>query len=557
MSGVFLLILTLFWSGMVLLFDGFMAHGVYKQFESHNYASVTGTITHSEVKSHHSSKGGTSYNAVIEYKFEAGGQKFVGNKIRLGVTTSSYANATAAVNTHPVGSTVQVFYNPADPQESLLSPGIEGLDFMFVLFLTPFNMVMFGFWLWMGGWLRERFFRPVAGGVKIIADGMTTRIRLPQISAIVWGLVATGGFGFISTFIVGFGSGMEPSIPLILLAITAVYGSGLAVYLRQRQKMNSGIDDLIINEAARTLELPLTFNRKERVTVNVANIKSLFVDKIEHRSNKGGISYTYAPTLYLPGAEPAAQKLADWSDKLKADEFAEWLRKQIGPDIPATCDAGAVIADDDESNATATLQAPIEEFRRDEHSKIKVTDGPDGREFYFPAARNLGTALFTTLLMLIFNGIALVTFHFHAPILFPMAFGLFGILLLWGTFNLWFKSSRVTIDSTNVRMTNRRLIFSRTRQFPSSDIERFATKAGMQSGSQIFTDIKLIRRGDNNRFERPDEKSQESQQLDRMLAARIRAAAGPSGVTVASGIASAAEANWLVAEMNKALGRSK
>lgn len=551
MSGAFLLIFTLFWSGMVLLFDGFMAHGVYKQFESRNYASVTGTITHSEVKSHHSSKGGTSYNAVIEYKFEAGGQKFVGNKIRLGVTTSSYANATAAVNTHPVGSTVQVFYNPADPQESLLSPGIEGLDFMFVLFLTPFNMVMFGFWLWMGGWLRERFFRPVAGGVKIIADGMTTRIRLPQISAIVWGLVATGGFGFISTFIVGFGSGMEPSIPLILLAITAVYGSGLAVYLRQRQKMNSGIDDLIINEAARTLELPLTFNRKERVTVNVANIKSLFVDKIEHRSNKGGISYTYAPTLYLPGAEPAAQKLADWSDKLKADEFAEWLRKQIGPDIPATCDAGAVIADDDESNATATLQAPIEEFRRDEHSKIKVTDGPDGREFYFPAARNLGTAVVLTVVFAGWSGLFWVLLHSKAPLIFPFFWGITDVLIGFGCFNVWFKSARVTINSTSVRIVNHRLFFSRTRRFDAGDVARFATKAGMQSGSQLFLDIKLIKPAGDDSFEADKAKYNQTGQLP-----RVRFQMSDSGgVTVASGIASAAEANWLMQEMNKALGR--
>ncbi len=235
--------------------------------------------------------------------------------------------------------------------------------------------------------------------------------------------------------------------------------------------------------------------------------------------------------------------------------------KMRGPDFHAIFDipvfkiADAVAADADESDPTAALQAPIEEIRRDENSKIRISGGPNGREFYFPAARNLGTALFTTLLMLIFNGIAIVTFRLHAPILFPMAFGLFGVLLLWGAFSLWFKSSCVTIDSTNVRVTNRWLIFSRTRQFSTSDVERFATKTGMQSGSQIFTDIKLIKRGDNNRFEPPEEKSQGPQQLDRKLTARFRAAAEPSGVTVGSNIANVVEANWLVTEMNKALAR--
>ena len=223
----------------------------------------------------------------------------------------------------------------------------------------------------------------------------------------------------------------------------------------------------------------------------------------------------------------------------------------------AAADTGEADADADDSDPTAALQAPIEEIRRDEHSKIQVNDGPDGREFYFPAARNIGAALFTTLLMLIFNGVAAATLHFHAPILFPIAFGLCGVFLLWGTFSLWFKSSRVTIDSTSVRTANCWLFFNRSRQFSTSEVARFATKTGMQSGSQIFTDIKLIPRGSDEKFTASMEKSQDPQNVNQLVVARYREVAGPSGVTVASSIANAAEANWLVAEMNKALGRPK
>jgi Protein of unknown function (DUF3592) len=553
MSGVFLFIFTLFWSGMVLMFDGLMLHGIYKQFESQNFPSVDGTITHSEVTSHRGSKGGTSYDAVINYRYEIGGQKFEGDKLRFGMKVSSYESANASVSAHPVGSTAQVFYNPANPQESLLSPGVNGSDFTMALFLTPFNMVMLGFWIWIGGWLRERFFRPVAGGVKIIADGMTTRIRLPRMPAIAWGLGTTGGLGFISIFAVGFGAKMEPSIPLILSVIAAVYVSGMAVYFWQLRKINSGIDDLILNEASRTIELPLTFGRKERVAVKVADIKSLSVEKIEHRSSKGGISYTYASTLGLRETGVAVQKLADWSDKLKADEFADWLRKQLGPDISTTLEVAPTIDDADE----ASSRQLVEEIRPDGHSRIKVTDGPEGREFYFPPARNIGTALLVTLFMVIFNGIAVLAFHLHAPILFPIVFGLFGVLLIFGTVSAWFKSSRVTIDSTNVRATNRWLVFSRTRQFSTGDVSRFTTKIGMQSGSQVFTDIKLIPRGSDDTFAARKEKFQDASTSDAdKVMARFREAAGPSGVTVAGSIASVAEANWLVQEMNKALGHT-
>jgi hypothetical protein len=249
--------------------------------------------------------------------------------------------------------------------------------------------------------------------------------------------------------------------------------------------------------------------------------------------------------------------------------------KMRGPDFHAIFEmpvfkvSGASVAetgvtDTTDSDPTAALEAPIDEIRRDENSKIKVTDGPNGREFYFPAARNIGMALFTTLFMLIFNGIAIVTFHFHSPILFPIISGLLGILFIFGTFSIWLKSSRVTIDSTNVRATNRWLVFSRTRQFSADDVARFATKTGMQSGSQIFTDIKLIKRGSDEKFAANTEKLPQTFQDTFQEASlpeaekvmeRFRQAAGSSGVTVASSISSVAEANWLVAEMNKALGR--
>jgi hypothetical protein len=344
-------------------------------------------------------------------------------------------------------------------------------------------------------------------------------------------------------------------MPVALSTIAAVYGAGFGVYWWQRRKINSGIDDLLLDEPSRSLELPLTFGRKARVAARVTDIKSLYVEKIEHRSNKGGISYTYAPTLYLAGTEPSAQKLADWSDELKANEFAEWLRQKLGPNIPATSAAVMAPADDD-SDPGAAQPMPAEEIRRDENSKIQITDGPEGRAFYFPAARNPGMAFFMTLFMLVFNGAAVFMYRAQAPIMFPIVFGLVGVLLILGTFNLWFKSSRITVNATNVRLTRRWLIFSRTREFSAGDYARFATKTGMQGGSTIFTDIKLVRAGADAGFAQDMKKNQEAQKVNQLVAERFRQAAGPSGVTVANSIANAAEAGWLVKEMNRALGRS-
>jgi hypothetical protein len=330
MQATFLIIFTLFWSAGVLFFDGFMAHNTAKQYESGKYPAVTGTVTHSEVRTHTGSKGGKSYEAVINYRFEVGGQRFAGSRLRYNQVSGGWNQANSLVAAHPTGAAVEVFYNPENPQDALLSPGVGGADFILVLFLTPFNAIMLGFWIYLAGWLRERLYRPVAGGVQIISDGIYTRVRLPQFGALGWGLVTTGGLSFAAVLIVGISTQMQPSIPLILTVIGAVYLSGLAVFLWQWQKLRTGIDDLVINVAGRSLDLPETFGRHERMTVSLADIENFEVMQIEHRSSKGGISYTYAPTLRLRGPEPGEQKLADWSDKVKADDFAAWLRTQLG-----------------------------------------------------------------------------------------------------------------------------------------------------------------------------------------------------------------------------------
>jgi hypothetical protein len=330
MQYAFLTIFALFWSAIVLMFDGLMGHNMFKQFESRHYAVTAGKVIHSEVKTHRGSKGGTSYEAVINYRFELGGQSFFGSRLRYNKGSSSSLTANSIVDVRPVGATVQVFYDPENPHDSLLFPGLDGSDFMMVLFLTPFNAIMLGFWTWIGSWLRRRLFRQVAGGVKIISDTRFTRVQLPQYGAIVWGLATTGALAFVSVFVVGFSTNMQPSFPLSLSTLSVVYLAGVGVYLWQWLKIHSGIDDLVINHSARTLDLPQTYGRKQRMTVNIIDVLSLTVEKLMHYSNKGGTSYTYALTLHLAGPEPGEQKLADWPDKARADDFADWLRKQLG-----------------------------------------------------------------------------------------------------------------------------------------------------------------------------------------------------------------------------------
>jgi hypothetical protein len=274
-----------------------------------------------------------------------------------------------------------------------------------------------------------------------------------------------------------------------------------------------------------------------------------------------------SPNANLPEPEPGHSGIPVFF-KLPADQPESYARgresvswrleakaKMSGPnfsvvfDVPVFQVAGAAIVEQaDEPDPTAALQMSVEELRRDEHSRIQVNDVSGGREFYFPPARNPGTACFMSLFMLVFNGAAVVMYRAHAPILFPIVFGLIGVLLILGTFNSWLKSSRVTIDPDGVTVVNRWLIFSRARKFDAGDIARLELQTGMTSGTQTFQDIKLITNDCADDFATRKARYQQTGERP-----PLKFKAG--NPTIASNIASKPEADWLVHEMTKALGR--
>ena len=220
----------------------------------------------------------------------------------------------------------------------------------------------------------------------------------------------------------------------------------------------------------------------------------------------------YKPEAGLPESAPGRSGIpvyfklpADQPQCFKrGDESVDWRleakAKMAGPDFAAAFDvpvfqvAGAVAEAADEPDPTAALQMPIEELRRDEHSKIQVTEGPGGREFYFPAARNLGAALYTTVVAAALDGGVVLLLRFPAPVIFAVVLSLFGVILSCVAFSQWFKSSRVTINSTGVTAVNHWLFFSRTRQFDASDVARFETKTGMIEGTKTYATLDSSRK---------------------------------------------------------------
>ena len=212
----------------------------------------------------------------IRYHYAVNDRAFEGRRFRYNATSSSgSAWAVKAVAAHPAGSQTQVFYNPRHPEDALLAPGVDGTDLMLVLFLMPFNIVMFGFWTWIGGWLRERILRPVAGGVRIITEGPRTRLRLPEYGPMVLCMMAVGVVSVAAVFILGFASGFHPSLWAACVVLLGMATAGAGAYWRQWRIIHSGDDDLILDGAAQVMELPETCGRKNRVKSAFSGIENL------------------------------------------------------------------------------------------------------------------------------------------------------------------------------------------------------------------------------------------------------------------------------------------
>ena len=94
-------------------------------------------------------------------------------------------------------------------------------------------------------------------------------------------------------------------------------------------RLNSGIQDLIIDEGSRTIQLPLTFKRRQRPVLPFSDVKAVTLEKISHRG-RYGVTYTYAPTFEMQ--DGSTEKLADLGLN-RAELFATWLREKLA--VPA------------------------------------------------------------------------------------------------------------------------------------------------------------------------------------------------------------------------------
>lgn len=93
---------------------------------SSDWPIVRGVIDSSWVESQADSEGSTTYDAEVVYRYTVEGVDHLGNRIRFGeISTSDPGDAQEIVNRYPVDLEVAVYFDRADPGDSVLEPGVH------------------------------------------------------------------------------------------------------------------------------------------------------------------------------------------------------------------------------------------------------------------------------------------------------------------------------------------------------------------------------------------------------------------------------------------------
>ncbi len=97
---------------------------------SQNWPTAPGTVEYTGMETYQSTdedgSTSTTYDATIQYSYTVGGQAYQGNRRTFtNVRTGSRRRVEQILARYPQGSAVSVYYDPANPQESVLETGVN------------------------------------------------------------------------------------------------------------------------------------------------------------------------------------------------------------------------------------------------------------------------------------------------------------------------------------------------------------------------------------------------------------------------------------------------
>jgi hypothetical protein len=134
----------------LIAFDCLFGCFLHRQSNSRFFARTTGVITQSEVRDYSDVDGPISF--AIRYTYVVDGSTYESRRYKYVVSSSD--NRAEIVASHPIGSKVIVYFNPQDPTDAVLVPGLNVTDSSLLEIPALFNILIIAFWVVV--WLKFR-----------------------------------------------------------------------------------------------------------------------------------------------------------------------------------------------------------------------------------------------------------------------------------------------------------------------------------------------------------------------------------------------------------------
>ena len=124
-------ITALFTGGIFLLIGAGLAYWGWNILQSArasaSWPTVEGVVTESDVSYSTDAEGAESYSPEVTYRYQINDVLYENNTIKFGENAyGSRRRAEQIAATYPVGKGVTVYFNPDQPDRSVLEPGVSG-----------------------------------------------------------------------------------------------------------------------------------------------------------------------------------------------------------------------------------------------------------------------------------------------------------------------------------------------------------------------------------------------------------------------------------------------
>ncbi len=127
---------TIIWCSASFFATVLIGSSVIADIGTSNWEPVDGVIKSSGVSSSTDGEGGTTYCLHVSYQYTVDGNAYNGDRVSYSTENSCNSWSKNADDDYPEGKEITVYYDPDNPSESVLEPGLSGVDFFMCCFLV-------------------------------------------------------------------------------------------------------------------------------------------------------------------------------------------------------------------------------------------------------------------------------------------------------------------------------------------------------------------------------------------------------------------------------------